>query len=451
MVKRRLVAVGIAVLAAWSAVAEQPQTVPLVIRDATVIDCSGRPPRSGMSILIIDGQIREIAPSSRLRTPGNAQVLDAHGKYLIPGLWNMHVHLGAYADGKPALADYLAEGVTGVRDMGSPLEDILKLRKETAEGTIVGPDLVVAGPIVQGPLPFKMPVFISVKDPSAARQTVDTLRSSGVDFIKVQDAIPHDIYLAVAEQSRRDGLPFVGHIPPTVLPEEASDLGQHSIEHLNGRFWGLLVGSSKDESALHAEELQMYDDILNALNRHSPPPLANMQAAFTKRLVESYDENKASSLMSRFKKNDTWQCPTLVVLPTLWAGNAQYSPEDLLWADRLITKNAAFIPLMQKSGIGLLAGTDLPPNAKGGTIHDELAALVVAGLTPMQALQTATTQPARFLERSNSLGTIEVGKIADLVLLDADPLDDIHNTARISAVILHGHIVSSARNSFAPL
>jgi imidazolonepropionase-like amidohydrolase len=399
-----------------------------------------------MSILIIDGQIRGIARSSRLRIPENAQVLDAQGKYLIPGLWNMHVHLGSYADGKRSFADYLAEGVTGVRDMGSPLEDILRLRKETAQGAIVGPELVVVGPIVQGPLPFQMPVFISVKDPSAARQTVDMLRSSGVEFIKIQDAIPHDIYLAVAEQSRKDGLPFVGHIPPTILPEEASDLGQHSIEHLGGRFWGLLVGASKDESALHAEELQMYDDILNALNRHSPPPLTNMQAAFTKRLVESYDPNKASALMSRFKKNDTWQCPTLVVLHTLWAGNAQYSPEDLLWADRLITKNAAFIPLMQKSGIGLLAGTDLPPDAKGGTIHDELAALVDAGLTPMQALQTATTQPARFLERSHSLGTIEVGKTANLVLLDANPLDDIHNTARISAVILHGHIVSTARN-----
>jgi imidazolonepropionase-like amidohydrolase len=194
----------------------------------------------------------------------------------------------------------------------------------------------------------------------------------------------------------------------------------------------------------------MYDDILNALNRHSPPPLTNMQAVFTKRLVESYDENKATALMSRFKRNDTWQCPTLVVLRTLWASDAQYSPEDLLWADRLITQNAAFIPLMHKSGIGLLAGTDLPPNAKGGTIHDELVALVAAGLTPMQALQTATAQPARFLGRSDSLGTIDVGKAADLVLLDANPLDDIHNTARISVIILHGDVVSSTRDSRAP-
>ncbi len=445
MRKHWLAATGMVVLAASASVAQRSQTVPLVIRDATVIDCTGHSPRSGMSVLVVDGLIRRIAPSSRLRVPQHAQVLDARGEYLIPGLWNMHVHLGSYADGKPALAAYLAEGVTGVRDMGSPLEDILKLRKEIAEGTLAGPDMVVAGPIVQGPLPFQMPVFISVKDPSAARQTVDRLRSSGVDFIKVQDAIPREIYLAVAEQARKDGLSFVGHIPPTVLPEEASDLGQHSMEHLGGRFWGLLVGSSKDEADLHAEELRMYDDILDALNHHRPPPLTNMQAGFTKKLVESFDEQKASALMARFRKNDTWQCPTLVVLRTLWAGDMQYSKEDRLWADRLMAKNAAFIPLMQKAGVGLLAGTDLPPNAKGGTIHDELAALVAAGLTPMQALQTATLQPARFLKLSDSIGTIEVGKIANLVLLGANPLDDIHNTANISAVILHGNVVASPR------
>jgi len=357
----------------------------------------------------------------------------------------MHVHLGPYADGKRALADFLAEGVTGVRDMGSPLEDILRLRRETAEGTLLGPILVVAGPIVQGPLPFQMPVFISVKDASAARQTVDMLQSRGVDFIKVQDAIPHDIYVAVAEQTRIDHISFAGHIAPTVLPEEASDLGQHSIEHMGGRFWGLLVGSSKNEAAVHAEEVQMYKDILSALDNNSPPPSTNMRAAFTQKLVESYDENKASALLARFKKNGTWQCPTLVVLHTLWSdGQMQYSPEDRQWADRLLAKETAFIPMMQRIGIGLLAGTMPIANAKGGTIHDELAALVDAGLTPLQALETATSKPAEFLGKSDSLGTIEVGKIANLVLLDANPLEDIHYTRRISAVMLQGHIVSPA-------
>ena len=397
-----------------------------------------------MSVLISDGHISAINPSSKLKVTGYAEVLDGHGKYLIPGLWNMHVHLGAYADGKGAISDYLAQGVTGIRDMGSPLDDILRLRRETDEGAILGPHLVIAGPIVQGPLPFQMPVFISVRDGTAARQTVQMLKTRGVDFIKIQDAIPHDVYLAVAEEARAQHIPFVGHIPPTVLPEQASDLGQRSIEHLGGRFWGLLVGSSTRESELHAEEVQMYHDILTVLDHKESPPSPNMRSAFTQALVETYDGQKAAALISRFKRNGTWQCPTLVVLHTLWAdGEMHYSPEDLRWAEQLITTEAGLVAMMQRAGVGLLAGTDLPPNAKGATIHDELAALVDAGLTPTQALETATRKPAEFLGKLDSLGTIERGKIADLVLLDADPLDNIHNTRRISTVILQGRIVPS--------
>jgi hypothetical protein len=157
--------------------------------------------------------------------------------------------------------------------MGSPLDDILRLRQETDGGAILGPRMIVAGPIIQGPLPFQMPVFISVNDVATARETVDMLYQRGVDFIKVQDAIPHDIYVAVAKQARLDHIPFVGHIPPTVLPEEASDLGQRSIERLGGRFWGVLIGSSAEESKLHAQEVQIYKDILAALGNNEPPPI----------------------------------------------------------------------------------------------------------------------------------------------------------------------------------
>ncbi len=397
-----------------------------------------------MSVLIVGESIQAITPAAQINAPSDAQIIDGHGKYLIPGLWNMHVHLGNYADGRAALSAFLSEGITGVRDMGSPLEDILRLREDTNDGQILGPRMVVAGPIVQGPLPFQMPVFISVKDVTAARDTVDMLKHRGVDFIKVQDAIPHDIYLAVATQSRRDHIAFVGHIPPTVLPEEASDAGQHSIEHLGGRFWGVLVGASEHESQLHAQEVQMYLDILAALQRNQPPPLTNMRSAFTKDLIESYSPQKAEALIDRFRKNDTWQCPTLVVLHTLWADSAaKYTPEDLHWADRLLAKQAEIVLLMQQAGVGLLAGTDLPPKARNGTIHDELVLLVEAGLTPMQALQTATRNAAQFLGKLSTLGTIEKGKGADLVLLDANPLDNIRNTNRISAVILRGHIISA--------
>jgi hypothetical protein len=196
--------------------------------------------------------------------------------------------------------------------MGSPLDDILRLRRDTDDGTILGPHLVVAGPIVQGPLPFKMPLFISVNNAAGGRDTVQMLRNRGVDFIKVQDAIPHDIYVAVAKQARDSRIPFVGHIPPTVLPEEASDLGQRSIEHLGGRFWGVLIGSSTLEPELHAREVQIYEEALEALKRGGPPPDENMRSELMHKIVESYDVKKAAALISRFQKNNTWQCPTFV-------------------------------------------------------------------------------------------------------------------------------------------
>jgi hypothetical protein len=186
----------------------------------------------------------------------------------------------------------------------------------------------------------------------------------------------------------------------------------------------------------------MYRNILSALDRKEPPPLTNMRAAFTRGLLESYDPQKAATLISRFKTNGTWQCPTLVVLHTLWTDNdAHYTQEDLRSAELLIAKETSLVPMMQQAGVGLLAGTDLPPNAKDGTIHDELVALVRAGLAPMQALQSATRNPAEFLGTLGRNGTIETGKTADLVLLDANPLDDIHNTRRISVVIVHGRPV----------
>jgi imidazolonepropionase-like amidohydrolase len=140
---------------------------PVLIRGVTIIDCAGGTPRPGMSVLIADGRIQLIRRVSKLKGPMGAVLIDGRGKYLIPGLWNMHVHLGSNADGSRALADFLAEGVTGVRDMGSPLDEIVRLRKDTTDSTIIGPELVIAGPIIQGPLPFQMPVFISVNDPLA--------------------------------------------------------------------------------------------------------------------------------------------------------------------------------------------------------------------------------------------------------------------------------------------
>jgi hypothetical protein len=442
MKRRATMIVCTLLILSFFAAAQSDSHKSLLIRNVTVIDCVGHKPESNMSVLIQDGHIKALGRG--LRAPAGATVLDGTGKYLIPGLWNMHVHLGGYPEARSALSKYLAQGVTGLRDMGSPLDDILRLKREVDEGTILGPHMFVSGPIVQGPLPFQMPVFISVKNVTEARETVDMLQNRGVNFIKIQDAIPHEIYVAIAEEAKRVHLTFAGHIPPTVTPEEASNLGQHSIEHFGGRFWGVLVGSSRQELRLQAQEVQMYQDILAALEHKAPPPSPNMRAPFTSSLIESYDNQKALALARLFRKNDTWQCPTLVALQTLWDdAEAQYTPEDMAWARRVLDRDVALVSVMQKAGVGLLAGTDLAPDAKSGTLHDELAALVDAGLTPMEALETATRNPAKFLGRLNSLGTVEQGKTADLVLLEANPLADIHNTRRVFAVILGGQLLSN--------
>jgi imidazolonepropionase-like amidohydrolase len=421
---------------------QQVSSNPILIQNVTVIDCADNEAQPEMSVLVSGGRIAAVGPASHVKAPESTQVINGRAKYLVPGFWNMHVHLGNYSDGRAALVKFLAEGITGLRDMGSPLDDILRLRRETDDGTILGPRMVVAGPIVQGPLPFRLPVFISVKDIAAARNTVDMLQRRGVDFIKVQDAIPQDIYEAVATESRADHIPFVGHIPPTVLPEEASNAGQHSVEHLGGRFWGVLIGMSSRESELHADEVQMYRDMLASLERKQAPALTNMRSDFTKAVVSSYSSQKAEALISLFRRNDTWQCPTLVALHTLWADNeAKYTAEDLIWADRLLKKEAEVLHIMQKAGIGLLAGTDLPPDSTNGTLQDELVDMVDAGLTPMQALRAATCNPAKFLDKLDELGSIKTGKVADLVLLNANPLENIRNTGRIAAVISRGRLV----------
>jgi hypothetical protein len=157
-----------------------------------------------MRVLVANGRIASIGPEATLKPPRGVEVLDGRGKYLIPGLWNMHVHLGSYESGKKALAAYLAQRVAAVRDMGSPLDDILKPRQDGHDGTILAPTLVVAGPILQGPLPFPMPMFASVLSEAEARAEVTTLKTWGVDFIKMQDAIPHDLFLAVADQARKE-------------------------------------------------------------------------------------------------------------------------------------------------------------------------------------------------------------------------------------------------------
>jgi Amidohydrolase family len=289
-----------------------------------------------------------------------------------------------------------------------------------------------------------MPLLMSVDTRAQAASAVDMLKRRGVDFIKVQDALPRDIYLAIAEAARRNRLPLAGHIPPTVTATEAVEAGQDSIEHLGGRFHGVYVSTSRVEPQLLRDGTRMYAEAIQAIERKEDPPPSSLQAPYVRRLLETYDEQKAASLWRLFVLRGTWQCPTLLTRRRLWDDERErLSDDDLRAGAEMTRRDLQLVSAMHKAGVGLLAGTDLPLTDGRSALPDELGLLVEAGLTPFDALRTATRDAAEFLGQG-TLGTIAEGKYADAVLLEGDPSVDIANVKRIAAVITAGRLYRQA-------
>jgi hypothetical protein len=397
-----------------------------------------------MTVVITGDRISAIGNSASTPMPAGAKVVDATGKFLIPGLWDMHVHWYT----RDTLSLFTANGVTGVRQMFGN-SDLLRWRDEIAKGSLLGPRMVVASPIIDGPEPV-WPNSISVRNEEEGRKAVRRVKQWGADFVKVYGLLPRDAYFGIADEAKQQGLPFAGHVPYSVSPAEASEAGQKSIEHLTG----ILIGCS-------AKETELRDELVKA---KSPAERPRVQMT----ALETYDEKKAASLFARFVKNHTWQCPTLTVLRSnayigdenfRRDGRLKYIPRRLQqrWSVRLADRNEdnnagakkifhkdlEIVGAMRKAGVSILAGTDTgnPFCFPGFSLHEELALLVIAGLTPLEALRSATLNPAEFFGLDKTLGTIDVGKIADLVLLDASPLQDIRNTQRINTVISNGRLL----------
>ncbi|HYX26957.1 MAG TPA: amidohydrolase family protein [Pyrinomonadaceae bacterium] len=437
----------------------------LVIIHVTVIDATGAPARADMTVTITGDRITAIDKRAKAGISPDAQVLNGSGQYLIPGLWDMHVHALSAGRHVFLFPIFIANGITGIRDMGTtlPLEQVSQLRSETANGKILGPRVVAAGPIVDGPKPI-WPFSLAVATETEAREAVDMLKREGADFVKVYNLVPRPAYFAIADEARKQGLPFVGHVPISVTAAEASDAGQKSIEHLNG----LLLACSTDEA-----------EIMNT-RQQSPAnfdrvKMATLHRAQARQLLKTFNAEKEAALFQHFLRNGTWQTPTLVALRMLayWDDASltsdprlKYVPlfikrewtpgDDFRFHDRSVVdvtnarltyqKSLELTGAMRRAGVKILAGTDFgnPYILPGFSLHDELGLLVKAGLTPMEALQSATRNPAEFLGTLDQLGTVETGKIADLVLLRANPLTNIANTQKIEAVIIGGRLLDQS-------
>jgi imidazolonepropionase-like amidohydrolase len=428
----------------------------LVFTHVTVIDATGAPAKPEMTVVISGQRIVGLGRTGRVRLPKDSAVVNASGKFLIPGLWDMHVHEWNKEVFFPL---FIANGITGVRDMFSPLPPIKQWRAEVAAGKTIGPRIVAAGIIVDGPYPLCAPCTIAVGNADEGRKAVVKVKEMGADFVKVYSMLPRDAYFAIADEAKRQHMVFAGHVPEFVSASEASDAGQKSVEHLTG----ILVACSAKEAELRKEnEARLRAE---GIRRDTA---TNEQAA----ALDSFDEKKAAALFARFVRNGTWMCPTLSVLRAIalsgeadfrndprlkyvpdflkkqfWEdayGWKEHTAEDNARAKRVFQKQLEVVGMMRRAGVRFIAGTDTanPYVFPGFSLHEELALLVRAGFTPMQALQSATRDAAEYLGLLDSTGTIEKGKTADLVLLDANPLAEIGNTRKINAVVLGGKLIS---------
>ena len=300
--------------------------------------------------------------------------------------------------------------------------------------------------MLDGPKP-RFPSSIAIATPEDGRRAVQELKRRGADFIKLQSLIPREAVLAIADEASKQEIPFEGHVPDVMRASEMSEAGMKSFEHLIGIF----EGSSPAE-----------DEFVKGNKTEG-------------KFLTTYDSARAARLAAMLAKNKTWQCPTLVwerggnlldasdlssdtrvkYVPSSWKDKtwkrftdeitAGYQSDDLATRKRFIDKELEVVGMLHRAGVPFLAGTDTPAGVHifpGFSLHEELERFVAAGFTPLEALQTATLNPAQFFGMEEHLGTVEKGKQADLVLLTANPLEDIGNTQKIAAVILNGRYLS---------
>jgi imidazolonepropionase-like amidohydrolase len=437
----------------------------IAIAHLTVIDVTGGPVQPDSTVLVSGTQIAAVGPSSSIAIPRGAKIVDGSSKFLIPGLADMHLHLTGSGEPDGSREFFLplliANGITTVRDMGGKVEYLKKLRGEIASGSRLGPQIFFTGPYLDGNPPSFQPSIV-VENAAEGTAAVDNLTVEGVDFIKVQSRLQPEGYFAIASESKKLGIRFVGHVPDSITVAQASDAGQASIEHLTG----VLLGCSTREEELRQRQL-------TRPSKETASQARERERIWQRDLLNSYSETKAAALVRKFAENHTWQVPTLVLLmdlvystpsnshendprlkyvpqsvQTVWRqGRSELlqnaTAQDFQHRKESAERSLEIVGKMNAAGVRLMAGTDsAAPNVfPGFGLQEELTCLVRAGLTPLQALQAATTGPAEFLGKTNELGRIAAGQRADLVLLDADPLRDIRNTQRIRAVVLNGKLL----------
>lgn len=391
---------------------------------------------SDQTVIVTDGKIVSIAPAAKAQVPGAAVKIDGKGKYLMPGLGELHAHIpggnAPDADVERTLFLYVANGVTTIRGMlGHPRH--LVYRDRVAKGEVLGPRIYTSGPSFSGN---------TAKAPDVATAMVIEQHKAGYDLLKIHPGVPRDAFDAMAAKADELKIPFAGHVPEAVGLTRALEAKYRSIDHLDGYVEALVPNASGSQT-------------------------------FGVNLVAKADESRIPALVKATRAAGTWQVPTEILLVN-WLNDVdpqtmaswpemKYVPQQTLtnWinqkqgfagkypqADRqkLLALRRKIIKALHDGGVPFALGSDAPQtwNVPGFSAHRELGALVAAGLTPYQALHSGTANVGVYFGTQSSVGTVAAGKRADLILLDANPLTDIANSSRIAGVMVNGRWLSKA-------
>jgi hypothetical protein len=434
-----------------------------LIRNVNVVDIELGAVIPAQDILIRDGMIVSVEPSSQY-TPESTDILDATGKYIIPGLWDSHVHVfSSPEEYKTAFKLYLLNGVTGIRDMGGllSLEEQKRIAAQVEDEIIIGPRVILSGAWIDAS-PGSWPGMFLADTPSEGRARVNEIVEQKWAAVKSYSMLAENTYLAIADEAEKRKISLVGHIPESVTLTTAIKAGQNGIEHF-GRV----------TKACSTEESNMISRVKSALSAKDPrTAMISEMATHNKIILHTWDSKLCTSLLEKIAKAKMHVTPTLIVsdfyigkkpdindirmrtLPAqvLQAWNKPDFRLDAMTdelkslADKSIALDWKTFKLAHSTGVPIIAGTDAsfanPYIFHGFSLLDELDRYVEIGLTPREALFTATVTPPHFFGLQDQTGIIAAGRRADLVILDGNPLDSLATLRRPNAVIAKGHVIN---------
>ena len=460
-VRRLFLALAMAAMAKGPVVAQSSET-DLLIRHATVVDVAGGKTVPEQAIAVRGDTIVEVGPDASLaRRYSAGKSIDASGKFVMPGLWDMHVHFGGGSElieeNKNLLPLYVAYGVTTVRDCGADISpSVLEWRSAVAEGRLLGPRIFTSGPKLEGYKPLWKGT-IEVGTPAEVNAALDRLQAMKVDFVKITDnTLKPDIFLYAVKEAKRRGMKTSEHTPYALTIVQAADAGLSSVEHVDY----LIKAGSPREAEIGAQ--------------YVAGKLSYGQASDA--FVETFDEKYAAGVYRELARRHIAVTPTLnmgrilayldredhskdAALAYIGPGlrktydwrverAAKATPEQVAARHKEYELSKRVIPMLAEAGIPILAGTDAGYlnsfNYPGEGLHEELERYVEAGLTPQQALVSATITGPAFLGHSDRYGALAEGKTADILILASNPLSDIKATRAIEGVVLHGHWLDRA-------